>query len=490
MTGKHAVRGLLALAIALVGARADAQPPARFDPGDLLYLEVYRVPELTTTFQVDGSGLVTLPYVGSVNLNGLNEAEAAAAISVALKPILRDPRVTVAKSPVRTSGAIVGRAPDMQMELVPLQNANAAELAASLQGTSSLGGSISFDTNTNTLIVSDTPDAIRNIMNVVARLDQMQSHLTQVRIEAHIAEVRVGALKELGVRWFVQGNEGLAGFYPLPVQDPALLSTKGGSTPFGNEQINSGDSVAGIPGTGGARRLIDNMLDRRLQVPVQIPLPGQSFFGYTNEHVDIGAMLDALVQDNDAELLANPMTYAVNHATAEIRMTDEFPYTEFGTEITGATSFSTKFLDLGIILRVTPHVYQDQGGPYVKLDVEPEVSFPVGSNGGVPIRSVRSASTIANVRDNQTLVIGGILREDERKFDSRVPGIGNLPLIGKLFSHTENTKFRSELMIFVTPKIHQRPEDITWDTMIDVSSELADRNLLPQFAQTGEARKQ
>jgi type II secretory pathway component GspD/PulD (secretin) len=118
-----------------------------------------------------------------------------------------------------------------------------------------------------------------------------------------------------------------------------------------------------------------------------------------------------------------------------------------------------------------------------------EVSFPIGSVNGVPIRSLRSLSNRAHVRDNQTLVIGGILREDERSMDSKVPGLGNLPLLGRLFKKEEKTDFRSELMVFVTPTIYRRPEDITWDRMIDISENLRDRALIPEAAIRGEMRK-
>lgn len=486
------MRSLRGAAVLFATAAIWAQAPApddRISPGDLVYLEVYRVPEMTSSFQVNASGQIDLPYVDPVKIAGMTETEAAAAVSESLRSILRSPRVTVSRSGVRM-GETIGRTPEMKMELIPLQNASAESLSGVLQGMSSAGGTISSDPDTNTLIVTDTPDAIVNITNAVMRLDQMQSQLTQVRIEAKIAEVRVGALKELGIRWWAKGKEGIGGFYPLPAQDPSLNAARGGISPFSGEQIGGNNSSSnGTGNSSGGRSFVDQPFDRRLNVPVQVPLPGQSFFGFANAHIDIGAMLDALVQDNNAELLANPMTLTVNHKTASIRMTDEFPYTEFGTEITGATNFSTKFMDLGIVLDVTPHVYRDTVGAYVKLEVRPEVSFPIGSSNGVPIRSVRRSETIANVRDGQTLVIGGIMREDERILESKVPGLGKIPLLGNLFKHKENTKIRTELMIFVTPSVHDRPEEITWDKMIDVSDKLREQDLIPLAEIRGEKRK-
>ena len=473
----------------VVAQSAFAQPsPQPIHSGDLLYIEIYRVPELTTTYQVDDGGNVNLAYVGPVEVAGLTETEASAKVAASLGTILRNPRVTVSKSGVNLQQPLLGRTPDMRLELVPLHNADAETITQALHGMTSPGGNIGFDPDTNTLIITDTPSAVQNIMHAVARLDQMQSQLTQVRIEAKIAEVRVGAMKELGIRWFVQGTEGLAGYYPPPPQDTATITRRGPFSPFDNERIGDNDSFGVDENNNLGRRFVDPF-SRRLNVPVQVPLPGQSFLGFFNEHLDVGMMLDALVTDKDADLLANPMTLTVNHKKASIKMTDEFPYTEFGTEITGATNFSTQFMDLGIQLDVTPHVYEDDTGPYVKMEVIPEVSFPVGSSNGVPIRSVRRTETVANVRSGQTLVIGGILQQEERINISKIPGLGDLPLVGRLFKHSEKSNERTELMIFVTPTIHQRPEDITWDRMIDISDELRERGMVPVAELPGETRK-
>lgn len=474
--------------ILLVFPAFGQQERGTISSGDLVYVEVYRVPELTLSIQVDGDGNITLPYVGSINVGGMSEAEASGRVSQALRKILRNPRVTVARSSLPAARVPVGRGADMTMEIVPLQNSSAESLSAVLSGMSTEGGNISHDPDTNTLIITDTPTALRNIMNVVARIDQMQSQLTQVRIETRIAEVRVGAMKELGIRWWAQGTEGLAGFLPPPRQDPSINLLRGGISPFSNETVGSSASSQSVNDVG--RRFVNNdIFDRRLNVPVNVPIPGQAFFGLANAHIDIGTMLDMLVSDNKAELLASPVLLTVNHKTARIRMVDEIPFTEFGTEITGATSFSTRFLELGITLDVTPHVYRDSHGTYVKLELHPEVSFPIGSSNGVPIRSVRSSESVASVRDGQTLVVGGILREDERYYETKVPGLGNLPLVGRLFKHTERAKIRTELMIFVTPTVHRRPEEITWDKMIDISRELKRAALIPTAELQYEARR-
>lgn len=443
--------------------------PGAIVPGDLVFIDVFRRPELSTTAPVDANGAVAMPYVGNVAIGGLTEAEATERVTLALSGVLRNPRVKVSRGGPGFGGGF--RTEQMKTELLPLQNSNAQALCKSLRGMSSDGGSVSYDDSTNTLIITDTPATIQNMLSVVARLDQMQNQLQQVRIESKIAEVKVGAIKELGIRWFAQGQEGAGGYYPMPSQDVGLNALKGQSaSPINNETINNfqnlNDTFNNI-----TRRFVDGpTFDRRINIPVQIPKPGQLFLGLLNEHVDLGMLIDALAADNKAELLASPNILTVNHRQAEIKMTDEFPYTEFGTEVSGRANFSTKFLDLGIKMVVTPHVYRDEEGKYVKLEFEPEVSFPSGSNNGVPIRSVRSYRGESNVRDGQTLVVGGIYRNDLRNVQQKVPGVGNLPLVGNLFKHNEKARSQTELMVFLTPTVHDTPETVTWDRMLDVTA--------------------
>lgn len=447
--------------------------------GDYVYLDVYRVPEMSANLRIDQNGNVNLPYVGDVQIAGATVDEAAALVANALKSILHNPRVGVARMGEQVMMQDPGgRTVEMVMELIPLRNANARTMSEQLSRMSTLGGAISFDTDTNSLIVTDTPSAIRNIQSVVGRLDQMQSQLTQVRIDTKIAEVRVGALKEMGVRWFIQGSNASAGFLTPGRTNTALNAFRAGQGPLANEQLGS-QSGSGGGGGGSGRRFISEPLDRRLNIPAMVALPGQTFLGLASGSIDLGAMLDMLVSDDKAKLLANPVLLTLNHRAAHIQMTDQFPYTEFGTDRAGASSFSTRFMDLGIVLDVTPHVYHDEMGAYVKLELKPEVSFPVGSSNGIPIRSVRSSDTVASVRDGQTLVVGGIFTQDEADTVSKVPGLGNLPIIGALFRHKEKSKTHSELMIFVTPTIFERPEDITWDAMIDISTELRKASLIP-----------
>ena len=484
-------RAMISLWAGILGAciftfTASARPNGGLlSSGDVVYIEVYRVAELTQSTQVDTKGHVTLPYIGSVLVAGMNESQAAAQISQSLKRILRNPRVTVRKSGINNQPILMGKSANMRLAIIPLKNAGAESMYNTLNGMSSTGGSVSFDPNTNSLLITDTPETIQNMTEAVHLLDSMQSQKTQIRIEAIIAEVQIGAIEEIGIRWFAQGDHLSGGFNPPPARTLGVNSLTGAS-PFGNEAI-AGNNNTGVNSSG--REFLDNPFTQRLNIPVQVPLPGQTFLGYVNSGIDLGVMLSMLVSDEKAEIMANPMTLTVNHKRALIKMVDQIPYTEFGTEITGATSFSTKFMDAGITLDVTPHVLQDQKGPYVKLDLNPEISFPIGSNNGVPILSIRRTETTALVRNGQTLAVGGILNETDEDVVTKVPWLGDLPLIGALFRHKEKVNNKTELMIFVTPTIYENPEDITWDKMIDVAGNLMESNLIPVSAMDKRKKK-
>lgn len=476
------MRLMILLILLLPAVAVAAQGDAPVNVGDTLFVEVHRRPELSCTVTVDEFGGIQVPYVGAVNVGGTTEKEASERVSKSFLAILKNPKVTVSHSPARPAAA--ARSTEMVTQVIALSNSSAADLGESLQGMSTPGGSIAYDTSSNSIIVTDTPATLHNILGVINQIDQMKSQVTQVRIETKVAEVKQGAMKELGIRWFATGTDVAGGYYPPLAQE---LSTQSHTQdPLGNERIGSSNSYQG----GGLnRRFVDEPgFDRRLNVPVQVPLMGQMFFGLMNEHVDIGAILDALVKDNQAELLATPWITTVNHRTAEIKMTDEFPYTE-SSQSFGTTNFSIKFMDLGIKMLVTPHVYKDATGGYVQLELKPEVSFPTGNANGIPIRAVRSSDSVANVRDGQTLVIGGIVLNDEHKVDQRVPGLGKIPVVGALFKRKEQAQTRNELMIFVTPAIHEAPETITWDRMINLTGS-AKSEIPAASPALGEARKE
>lgn len=479
---RHSLRHLLAglklspavVAVLLCAAAFGQEPTGTIEPGDTVYINVFRHPELSASTSVDANGMVNLPHVGNINVAGKTEAEATEAVRGAMNVVLKNPRVTVSKS----AGAAMVEAPmgdrklNMRTEVVQVKNARAENLYNALTGMATEGGSLSFDEATNTIIITDEPATLQNMVSVVTQLDNLENQMAQVHIEARVAEIESSAIKEAGLRWFAQGDKVSGGYTPNARQDARVNSLRTFNDPTYNERIGLDDGN-GLS-SGSSRNFIDQPnFDRRMQIPIQVAAPGQMFLGYLNAGIDLGIMLDALVADNKAELLATPYIRAVNHETAQIKMTEEFPYTELSTAGLNTVS-NTRFLDVGIVLEVTPHIRQDpEGMPYVQLELEPEVSSATGVANGVPIRSVRRSNSTANVRDGQTLVIGGIVQNDQRDVVQKVPGLGDVPMLGNLFKHKEKSAAQRELMIFVTPKIYERPESATWNRSVALTGDRA-----------------
>ena len=476
--------------LALGVCTALAEEPAgdtKLKPGDLVFVNVHRQPEISTSTQVDGNGNVEIPYIGNVSVKDMSLEDAAARLALGLESILKNPRVTVTRSTDVTAmpGAFM-RTESMQTQVVPLDNADASTLEGALSGMSSAGGSVSFDPATNSLILTDEPSILQNMIGVIRELDQMKSQITQVLIESKIVEVETAAAKELGIRWFVQGDEAGGGYTPSPRQDALLNSIRQFAGPNVNESIQQSARNVSTPG----RQFIDEgRFDRRLQVPLQVAAPGQMFFGYMNSGIDLGMMLDALVADDKAELLASPYIGTINHRPASIRMIEEFPFSELGTA--GFSSVeSVRFLEIGIKLDVIPHVRRDPDGErYILVELAPEVSTAVGVSNGVPVRAVRASESQRIVRDGQSLVIGGIVMADNHTVVQKLPGLGNLPIFGNLFKHQERSQTSRELMIFVTPTIHDKPEDIRWERSLELEGFGHDDAFLAALESRAEVRK-
>jgi type II secretory pathway component GspD/PulD (secretin) len=470
----------------ILGAQAfDNKAP--ITAGELLHINVHKHADLTVTTQVNEAGTVNLNYIGRVSVVGLTEKEASDRVAQAYKSLLKNPRVKVSRSG-SGGGGFAPRTEEMDTKVLALQNSSAESLFNALSGMATAGGSVNYDEDSNALILTDTPMTLQKMLQVVQELDQMQSQVTQVRIEARIAEVESDAAKEIGVRWFAQGDHLNTGYYPGGRQDAKLSTIRGNGNPIYNELIRQGTG-----GSRGSSREFEeeSSINRRLNIPLHIPAPGQYFMGYVNSGIDFGTMLDALAAENKAEMLASPYTLTVNHKQATIMMTEQFPYLESGPTGAGGNFTSTSFLDVGIILEVTPHVRRTiDGATYVQMELQPEVSTASGSSNGIPIRSVRGTKQVANVLDRQTLIIGGIAQSDSRNVLQKVPGLGDMPLIKHLFRHRERTKTETELMIFITPTVFNHPRDVAWNRAIDMPELMPDGDIGRSLERSAEARKE
>lgn len=180
---------------------------------------------------------------------------------------------------------------------------------------------------------------------------------------------------------------------------------------------------------------------------------------------NIRLVLSALMEDSDAKLVSNPRISTVDNTAATIRAVKRWPVPRY-TFNADTGSWEVQGFDyepIGITLRVTPHINQDN---FITLDVDPEVSSQVGTvifGGGaggtaeIPIIDSRSALTRVIVRSGETLVIGGLVKTEEVLKKSGVPLLKDIPVLGNIFKHTSKSTVNLDLMVFITPTIVEGP---------------------------------
>jgi type IV pilus assembly protein PilQ len=173
-----------------------------------------------------------------------------------------------------------------------------------------------------------------------------------------------------------------------------------------------------------------------------------------NDAVAVDFVLSMLHQQIESKLLANPRVLVLNNETADFEVVREIPYREMMQVERAAAVTFTDFKNVGIDLKVTPHVARDG---MIRLKIEPNFGILVGSNDdGAPIVDARRARTVAMIRDGQTIAMSGLRQQTKSKDVSRVPIFSDLPLVGGLFySETESDQVQ-DLVIFITTKIITR----------------------------------
>src|ERR1700744_6245153 len=292
-------------------------------------------------------------------------------------------------------------------------------------------GSLSVDERTNTLLVQDTSDKLADIRRLVQTLDVP---VKQVLIEARIVIVSDTFERDLGARFGVttaqQNGPG------------GLLSVSGNGT--------GANSILGT-GLGGAS-LTGTTLDNRYQVntpaantngSIGISLLGGSYL------VDLE--LSAAQNEGTSEVISSPRVITANQKQATIMQGVEIPYQESASS--GATT--TQFKDAVLKLKVTPLITPDNR-VILDLDVSDDsVGQQVTSatGGSVPSIDTRQIITQVLVNDGQTVVLGGILETTRAHSANKVPFFGDIPFLGALFRSTTDINNKTELLIFITPKI-------------------------------------
>lgn len=265
------------------------------------------------------------------------------------------------------------------------------------------------DTNTNTVIVVGSPEQADLVRQIIAQLDKIPE---QVMIETIIVEATLSATDKLGVDWkFVQNKA------------------------FGNN---------GVTGT----------LENNLGVTAA---NGQGF-RYTLAGGDLTTFINALKTDTKFQVLSTPRIFTSNNVNAEINISQRVPFvTSQRTDVNGNLTFNYSFEDVGIVLNVTPRI---TSGGYVTMEVLQTANDLQGfTDFNAPIINQRQADTTVAVKDGETIILGGIIRSTVSSTVKKVPLLGDIPILGNLFKSSDRTKAKTELMVFLTPRVVRNPED-------------------------------
>ena len=325
----------------------------------------------------------------------------------------------------------------LRTEYIKVNYAKAGDLADLLKladnAILSPRGSVSVDERTNTLLVKDINSSLANVRTLLAELDIA---VRQVLIESRVVIANDDFSKELGVRFGVSGSSG------------------GSGSVVGNGDVNAitSGSLNGVTGiaNGNAFNALDNL---NVNLPVQNPAGS---FGLALAKLPIGMLLEmelsAAQIEGRGEVVSSPRVITADSHTARIEQGVEIPYLELDDG-----DATLKFRKAVLSLEVTPQITPDDR-VIMDLDVHKDnvgetVSFGAGlSAPSIDTREVQSQLLVDN---GQTVVLGGIYETIKSDQVTRVPFFSDIPVLGNLFKTTRKVDDRTELLIFVTPKILQ-----------------------------------
>lgn len=282
------------------------------------------------------------------------------------------------------------------------------------------------DKSTNSLVVTARPDEFEALSTIVSKLDVVRK---QVFIEALIMEVNSEASFSFGINWAAAGDVG-------------DLSVLGGvSLNGGSVSLNSNKMVSLPSGVSIGAILKD-----------AFTVGGTSY--------NIQSILNAVKGNSDVEVLSTPQLLTLDNEEASVEVVDNIPFTKESTtrNDNDFTTQSMDYKDVGVKLKITPRISEDGS---LRLEVEQEVSrvtqglitLTNGDQIVAPTTRKRLVKTTILLQDGQTAVIGGLLDDQKSYNQSEVPGLGSIPLLGWLFKSRSKDTTRTNLFIFITPKV-------------------------------------
>lgn len=330
------------------------------------------------------------------------------------------------KLELETNKQIAELAP-VRLDIIQVNYAKAADIVALIKEDEELisdRGFVSSDVRTNTISVRETAEKLDEIRRLVSTWDVP---VRQVSIEARIVRAQTNVAENLGVRW---------GGAAYDVSGDNVF-TVGGSQQSLQE---ARDAAAGNSNT--------ITFPGALAVDLGVTGEGASSFaiGWGSDDFLVDLELSALESDGQAEVVSQPRVVTADRQTASIKSGEEIPYQEASSS--GATSVS--FKEAVLSLEVTPQITPDDK---IIMDLVVNQDSRGEVTAGIPSINTNEVTTQVLVGNGETVVLGGIFQSEVATQTTKTPFLGDIPYLGRIFKRTEHIDERSELLIFITPKI-------------------------------------
>ena len=310
-----------------------------------------------------------------------------------------------------------------------------------------------IDEHTSTLVMRDTPEHVRMAEKLIATIDVGEP---EVIMEVEVLEISHSLAEQLGIN------------YPSSF---SLSTTK---------PANSTGTGTTTGGAGGGLVLSDLAKQNKNTIAVS----------------SLGISIDLLKTIGDTNVLSSPRIRARNKEKAKIVVGNRLPVVTSGTSATVGGSFSTsnvQYIEVGLTLEVQPTIHND-GNVAIKVALEvssiiKQLSVPTGSGGATTLAyeiGTRNASTLLELQDGETQVLAGLIQDSDQRNSSHIPGLGDIPILGRLFGSNGTTRDKSEIVLSITPRIiRAQPRPSSENTEFWYGSESQTRS--GPFASSGAA---
>jgi type IV pilus assembly protein PilQ len=301
----------------------------------------------------------------------------------------------------------VERGMELRTAVFEVNYASTADVAAQFAAIKSERGSITKDDRTSRVIVKDIQTALDEMRALLKTLDAPEK---QVMIEARIVEASSNFTRDLGVQWGLHFKDGSA----------SLLGINTLDSTFGGVVSPAGPGSTGAGGIG----------------------MGVSF-GKLTSNIQLDMRLSAAATIGQVKIISTPKVVTLNNKPAKISQGQSIPY-----QTTSAEGTKTEFVEAALTLEVTPHITADGA---VSMKIKASNNSP--GTGTPPPINKKEATTELVVANGETTVIGGIYVDSDTESDTGIPFLADIPLLGWLFKSNSKTKTKTELLIFITPKL-------------------------------------